>query len=95
MIEVQKQIHGAVLEEEEQKIAEDIAAFNRAHFLARLPVNHYFDKFVVQKLPSMIFDACRRRPGLSVVLGPRAVRIYERYGSASIYFGLRNSIVGE
>lgn len=93
MIEVQEQVHKQVLGKENQQLAEDLASFNQAHFLARLPVNHYFDKFLVQKLPNLIFNSCQRNPALSVMVSPRAIRLYERYGSAVLYYGLRDHFV--
>lgn len=93
MIEVQEQVHKQVLAKESQQLAEDLAAFNQAHFIARLPVNHYFDKFLVQSLPNLIFNSCQRNPALSVMVSPRAIRLYERYGSAVLYYGLRDHFV--
>lgn len=93
MIEMQKQVHKQVLPSSEEQLAEDLATFNQAHFFARLPVNHYFDKFLVSQLPGMVFNACQRNPALAVMVSPRAIRLYERYGSAVLYYGLRNHYV--
>ena len=94
MIEAQKYVHRGFVGEEQKQVAEDIANFNRAHFFARLPINHYFDNFIVKTLPKMVFDSCQRNSKLSVAISPRAVRLYERNASAVMYFGLRSAIVG-
>lgn len=95
MVEMQKGVHDAVLEgNTENSTAEDIAAFNRLHFMARLPINHYLDEFFIKTLPHMIFNSCQRSPTMSVLVSPRSIRLFERYASATIYYGLRNNIVG-
>ena len=88
MIEVQKAVTGGVVQgDNSQKTAEDIAAFNRAHFIARLPVNHAVDQFMVKQLPIMLFNSCMKNPATSVFISPKAVRFYERLGSSVVYYG--------
>ncbi len=95
MIELQKNVYLATLTDNAKERAENIAEFDRAHFGARLFVNHYFDQFLVQKLPTLLFNACRKNSKAQLLISPRAVRIYERFGSAVIYYGLRGKIIGE
>lgn len=95
MIEMQRNVYNTVLENNAQERASDIATFDRAHFVSRLFINHYFDKFLVNKLPELVFNACQRDSKSKIFLSPRAVRIYERYASAVIYYGLRDTLVGE
>ncbi len=95
MIELQKQVHKSAVQEESSKTAEEIANFNRAHFFARLPINHAVDNFMIHNLPGLVFDRCQKNPALSVLISPRSVRLYERVGSTVIYYGLRQAIVGQ
>ncbi len=88
-VEVQKVFHEQLVKSEDSQAAEKIAAFNTLHFIARLPINQAFDKFMINKLPNMIFDACQRNPALAVAISPVSVRMYERYASTVIYYGLR------
>lgn len=95
MIEAQKQIYQQVLTEDAVERSEDIANFDRAHFAGRLLINHHFDKFVMNSLPKMIFDSCQKNSKMQVFISPRAVRLYERFGSSTIYYGARSAIIGE
>jgi len=95
MIEVQKNVYKNVMTEEADKTADKIAQFDRAHFAGRLLVNHYFDKFIVHQLPSIVFNMCKKNSSAQIFISPRAVRLYERYGSAVLYYGLRKSIIDE
>ncbi len=95
MIEVQKNVTKQILGSDGNRTtAADIATFNRAHFVARLPVNYALDQFMVNSLPTMIFNTCQKHPTLSLAVSPKAVRFYERYASSTIYYGLREKIVG-
>lgn len=96
MIDIQKDVHKIVLNEQGQDhTAEDIAAFNRVHFFARLPLNHYIDQFFVKTLPNLIFDTCQTSPTKTLLISPRSMRIYERYSSSILYYGLRGAIIGQ
>ncbi len=95
MIEVQKNVTKQMVGgDANQTTASDIAKFNRAHFAARLPINYALDQFMVNSLPTMIFNTCQKHPTLSLAVSPKAVRFYERYASSTIYYGLRQKIVG-
>lgn len=94
MVEIQKGVHETLVEGDSQQTAEDIASFNRAHFIARLPLNHAIDQFMVKQLPVMIFNSCLKNPGTSVFISPTAVRFYERLGSNVIYYGARQAVIG-
>lgn len=95
MIEMQRNVYNTMLKTNAEERASDIASFDRAHFVGRLFINHYFDQFLVKKLPELVFNACQRDSKARVFISPRAVRIYERYSSAMIYYGLRSAVVGE
>jgi hypothetical protein len=95
MIEAQKYVHKAFMAPEQQQVAEDIAAFNRAHFFARMPINHVVDNFMIKTLPRLVFDSCQRNSRLTAAISPRAVRMYERGASAVLYYGARQAIVGQ
>jgi len=95
MIELQRNVYNTMLENNAEERASEIASFDRAHFVGRLFVNHYFDKFLVNKLPELVFNACQRDSKSRIFFSPRAVRIYERYASAMLYYGLRDAVVGE
>lgn len=95
MIELQKQVYQQVLTDDAKERSETIANFDRAHFGARLFVNHYFDKFVVNTLPKIIFESCQKNSKMQIFVGPRAIRLYERTGSAMLYYGARDAIIGE
>jgi hypothetical protein len=99
LIEMQKQIHKGIVPTDpnaksSSNAADDIATFNRAHFFARLPVNHYFDKFVVKTLPNVVFNACQKNPKLAVLISPSSVRLYERYASSTLYYAARGHFTG-
>lgn len=94
-VQVQKAFHQSMVSQESSEAVNAIANFNTAHFIARLPINHYFDKFVVNQLPNMIFNACQRNPALAVAISPVSIRMYERYASSVIYYGLREPLVGQ
>jgi hypothetical protein len=95
-IKANEQLYGKVLlNTNAEERAEEIANFDTGHFAARLVVNHKIDKFLIQDLPLKIFNACQNGSTARFFVSPRAVRIYERYGSALIYYGARKAIVGE
>ena len=101
MINVQKHVYEAVLSEDATERAEKIATFDQYHFGGRLMWNHMFDKFMVGNtkgafnLPNMIFKACQNNSRMKFLVNPQSVRFIEKGASAAVYYGLRQSIIGE
>lgn len=95
MIEVQRGVYKMVLDKDAEERADKIALFDQLYFMARLPVSHYTDKFIMKRLPEMLYDSCRKGSKLSVFITPRSVRIMERYGMTIFYYGARSAIIGE
>ncbi len=95
MIELQRNVYNQVLENNAEERASNIANFDRAHFVGRLFINHSFDKFLVNKLPEIVYNACKKNSKTKIFISPRSVRIYERFGSAMLYYGLRKMVVSE
>jgi len=93
--QVQKIMHEQTSNGENQEQVDEIAKFNTAHSLLRIPISHHFDKFASNKLPDLIFNACQKNPATSVLISPVAVRMYERYASSVLYYGLRQSVLGQ
>ncbi|MGZ3699959.1 MAG: hypothetical protein ACXVCH_17840, partial [Bdellovibrionota bacterium] len=71
----------------------NIARFNDVHFAARVPINHFVDTELIQKVPWMGFDACRKGSLAKIFISPRAIRIYERGISAIIYYSARKATI--
>lgn len=90
-------VHNLMVEstDQRQNPSGKLALFNHMHFLARIPLNHYIDQGVMRKLPLYLYESCLRDPKARIFVSPRMVRIYERFGSTLIYYGLRDTFVNE
>jgi len=105
LIEGQRQMYKFILpgnakkdkekDKEKNDYVDRLTRFNQIHFLAKIPINHYLDKQILQTLPMKLVGACQRGAKLKVLVSPRAIRIYERFGSTMIYYGLKNAIVDD
>jgi hypothetical protein len=93
--QVQKLMHEQTSDGENQEQVDEIAKFNTVHAMLRIPISHHFDKFATNTLPDLIFNACQKNPATSVLISPVAVRMYERYASSVLYYGVRQSVLGQ
>lgn len=95
LITIQNGVYREVLQDDASKRANAISTFDAAHFAIRLPINRMVDNFILNKVPTLFFNACLVDSKAKLFISPTAIRLYERYGSTVIYYGLRKAIVNE
>lgn len=95
LIAIQNGIYRELIRDNASEHANSISQFDTAYFLARIPINQMVDRAILEKVPALFFEACTKDSKARLLISPTAVRLYERYGSALIYYGLRKSIINE
>lgn len=75
--------------------AKGVGLYNIGYSTFSIVKSHYFDDFLVHKLPEIVSDACLKNPALKIILGQRSIRLGEGLASTWLYLTGRDLIVGE
>ncbi|MCM2278630.1 MAG: hypothetical protein NDJ89_11205 [Oligoflexia bacterium] len=100
MTGVQTGIYSQVLQEDRGERSTSIAAFNALAFGPLRSISaHYIDEFMIERLPVLLHEACSQggpaAQAIRIFLSPAAIRIYEKVGFMTLYYGSRQAIIGE
>lgn len=95
LIQAQRELYENTLTDDAHARANKLAGFDTGYMLLRIPTHHFFDRYIMNKLPLYLFNACQKDNSLRVLVSPTMVRIYERTGSAILYYATRKSVIAE
>ncbi len=72
-----------------------IGAYTLGYAVLMIPKSDLVDRFVLQKLPKLVFESCLKNSALRFIYSPRAVRIVDGLVSTTIFLEGRKAIVGQ
>lgn len=75
--------------------AKGVGIYNIGYSAFSIAKSHFFDDFLVHKLPELVTDACMVNPAFKIVVGDRSIRLGEGLASTWLYLTGRHALVGE
>ena len=71
-----------------------IGAYTLGYAVVMIPKSDLVDRFILQKLPQLSYEACLKNSAMRFIVSPRTVRIVDGLISTVIFLEARKAIVG-
>lgn len=96
LIELQREFFRANLSKNADERSGNIRNYNLGWMMAKLPMGYYYDRYLVNTLPTQLFAACQNGSKFTQVLfAPGMMALYEKTFTAVLYYAVRKHIVSE